>query len=347
MIPQRPPQKKRTSVLRKTVDSVTNAFFQSRYVFLLALLPVIGMFGFHFIEGWTLFDSLYMSMITLTTVGFGEVYPLTTWGRAFVIVYLIGGIGIFSLSILRLGEAIVRFELRNMVERRRMKMAIEALTSHYIVCGFGRMGLALCRQLSEKEIPFVVIDKAAKSLEECQRYGWLHVVGDATDDRILEAAGIERARGLAAVLSSDADNVFVVLSARLLAKDLFIVSRATDESTIAKLQKAGANRVIPLFETSATKMVQLLLNPEIAELLDVFRAEGTELELAEIEVEVGGPYVGQTLAETDLKSKNVVVVGIRRSTGEMLVPAPSDIVIASGDRIIAFGRGEAVAAVIE
>lgn len=318
-----------------------------RIAFLLVMLPMMGMVGFHWIEGWSLFDSLYMSMITLTTVGFMEIQPLSTAGRTFVMIYLVAGIGVFSYSVARLGEMIVRLELRNIVEERRMRKTIEAISSHYIVCGFGRMGLALCRQLDEKELPFVVIDRSDASIDECKRRGWLYVVGDATEDRVLQSAGIDRAQGLAAVLSSDADNLFVVLSARLLVKELYILSRATDEASITKLEKAGANRVIPLFETSAYKMAQLLSHPDSGELLDAFQTEGAEFEVAQIHIDDTSPYLGKRIDQTDLRKLGVIVLGVRRTSGELLSPAPGSFLLGLGDRLVAVGHPTAIDAVAE
>jgi voltage-gated potassium channel len=318
-----------------------------RIAILLFALPLIGMLGFHWIESWPLFDSLYMAMITLTTVGYMEIQPLSTAGRTFVMIYLVAGIGVFSYCVARLGEMIVRLELRNIVEERRMRKTIEAISSHYIVCGFGRMGLALCRQLDEKGLPFVVVDRSENSMEECQRRGWLYVVGDATEDRVLQTAGIERALGLAAVLSSDADNLFVVLSARLLAKELFILSRATEESSITKLEKAGANRVIPLFETSAYKMAQLLSHPDSGELLDAFQTEGAEFEVAQIHINTTSPYLGKRIDQTDLRKLGVIVLGVRRPNGELLSPAPGSFVLSLADRLVAVGHPTAIDAVVE
>jgi voltage-gated potassium channel len=318
-----------------------------RIAYLLIALPMIGMFCFHWIEGWSLFDSLYMAMITLTTVGYMEVQPLSTAGRTFVMIYLVAGIGVFSYSVARLGEMVVRLELRNFVEERRMRKTIEAISSHYIVCGFGRMGLALCRQLDEKELPFVVVDRSAASVDECKRRGWLYVVGDATEDRVLQSAGIERAQGLAAVLSSDADNLFVVLSARLLVKELYILSRATEESSVNKLEKAGANRVIPLFETSAYKMAQLLSHPDSGELLDAFQTEGAEFEVAQIHINAASPYLGKRIDQTDLRKLGVIVLGVRRPSGELLSPAPGTFLLSQDDRLVAVGHPSAIDAVVE
>lgn len=314
----------------------------ARILFLLAVLPLVGAVGFYFIEGWSFFDSLYMAVITLTTVGFQEVHPLSTGGRAFVMIYLALGIGTFSFSVVRLGEMVVRLELHQRMERRRMDATIKNLSAHVIICGFGRMGLALSRQLASKSMPFLVVDRDEARLEECRRNGWLYVVGDATEDWLLTEVGIDRARGLAAVLSSDADNLFVVLSARLLAKDVLIIARATEEATVPKLRKAGADQVIPLFETGAQKMARLLTNPDLVELLEVFQAEGAELEVAEIQINPEMPWCGKRLDQTNFRSIGINIVGIRRTAGELLVPPPITIILEPGDRLIALGSSEAI-----
>lgn len=317
-----------------------------RILLLLSALPIVGMMGFRWIEGWPLFDALYMSVITLSTVGYLEVHPLSTAGRTFVMAYLVVGLGVFFFSVVRLGEWIVRVELRDWLERRRMDTAIKSMSGHFIVCGCGRMGLALCRRLAATHCSFVVIDRDEDALAEGRRAGWPSVVGDATDDRILESVGIGRARGLAAVLSSDADNLYVVMSARLLAEKLFIIARAVDDLSIPKLQKAGANRVVSLFHTSAVKMAQLLENPGLEDVFEVVGDVGPELELAEIHISPDDPNVGRRLDQTDLRKRGVFIAGIRRPNGELLLPPSGSSLIEADDCLIAFGRPEAIAGTI-
>ncbi|MBX7168640.1 MAG: potassium channel protein [Pirellulales bacterium] len=315
----------------------------ARIVVLLALLPLFGTIGFRIIEGWPWFDCLYMSVTTITTVGFMEVHPLSTAGRIFVMTYLIVGLGVFFFGVVQLGEMVVRIELTHWLEKRRMDSTIRTLKGHFIVCGYGRMGQALCRQMAAKRMPFVVIDRDESLVSSSLADGWPALAGDATDDHVLQSAGIERARGLAAVLASDADNLYIVLSARLLSKDLMIISRAEDDSSVAKLKKAGADRVMTLFETSAARMAHLLVNPNVEEFFEIFRTEGTALDLAEIHVSQNSVYAGRRLAETDLRNRGVIVVGIRQGSGNLVLPPPSSIEIQIDDRLIVLGRADAIA----
>lgn len=317
-----------------------------RVVVALALLPAVGTVGLMLIEKWSFFDSLYMAVITITTVGYNEVHTLSTAGRIFIMVYLVVGLGIFFFGIVYLGELAVRAELNHWFGRRRMDSELRLIRNHFIICGGGRMGLALCQQLSAKRFPFVVIDQDDSIVQNCAQSGWHCVVGDATDDRVLQDAGIERAVGLAAVLSTDADNLYVALSARSLVPGLRIVTRAIDESSVPKMQKAGADRVITLFGTSAMKMAQLLANPNLEDFFEVVSSPGTQLDLAEINVADGSEYAGKTLATADLRKHGIMIVGIRRADGTLVLPPEGTDEILVGDNLIALGRSEDIAKIV-
>lgn len=309
---------------------------------LITLLVLAGTCGFMYIEDWGFLDSLYMSMITITTVGYNEVQPLSNSGRVFVMGYLIIGLGFFFYGVVQIGEQVIRAELGDWWERRKMQRTIRALDGHYIICGGGRMGRVLARQLSGRGRPFVVIDRDSEKLDRCSREGWLVMPGDATDDTTLSEAGVERARGLASALPNDSDNVYVVLSARLLSPTLQIIARASDEKVVAKLEKAGANRVVSLYTTAASKMAHFLINPHVDQFLEVIGAEGRELDIAEIEIDRESPYSGRTLAETDFTRRGIIIVGIRRSDGSLLFPPPGSSVIGPEDHLIALGKAEVI-----
>ena len=317
-----------------------------RLLGILGMLPLIGTIGFVLIEEWHPFDALYMSMITLTTVGYMEVHPLSTAGRTFVMVYLVVGLGSFLYCLSQLGEMVVRAELRSWLEKQRMGTAIKSMRDHFIVCGFGRMGRALCRSLADDHLPFLVIDKDERSLASAAEEGWACQYGDVTDDRVLLEAGIHRARGLATVLSGDADNLFVVMSARLIAPDLQIIARASEESSAGKMRKAGANRVISIYHAGAMKMAHLLARPNLEDFFEVFSTKrGESLDLAEIHMSPTGPYIGKSLEETDFSKRGVIIVGIRRANGELILPALRSSRIMANDRLIAMGAPEAVASI--
>lgn len=313
-----------------------------RILIVLGSLTLLGMLGFHFCEGWSLFDSLYMAVITLTTVGFGEVHPLSTAGRAFTICYLIVGLGVFTHSAVAMGEVMVKAQLSSWFGRGKVVSVVKKMQNHFIVCGFGRFGRSLCENLAGRHLPFVVVDVDPGMAVICKEKGWPCLVGDATDDAVLSDAGIPRARAIACTLPSDAANLYVVMSARLLRKDLQILSRATTEKDGEKLKRAGADRVISLYATGAAKMAQLMANPRVEDFFEVVTAPGKSLDLAEVQVAQGAPYVGRTLGQSGLRERGVMVVGIRRASGDLLVPpGPGDQILA-GDSLIALGKVDSI-----
>ncbi|MGE0609831.1 MAG: TrkA family potassium uptake protein [Pirellulales bacterium] len=318
-----------------------------RILVLLALLPLLGTVGFMAIEGWGAFDAFYMSIITLTTVGYHEVHPLSTAGRAFVIVFLVAGSGVFFFGIVRLGELAVRSEIRDWMGWRFMNDQLKALSRHYVVCGSGRMGRTICRELAGRGLPFVVVDRSEAAIRYCQEQKWISLLGDATDDTVLEEAGIHRAGGLAAVLSSDADNMYVVMSARLLSPDLPIVARVDDEKSEVKLRKAGANRIISMYAAGGLKVAQLLANPELEDFLEIFTHSGTELDLAEVHVSADGPFAGKSLDESSFRGRGVIVVGIRHQNGELLFNPPPATTLQPEDQVIIMGSSKALGRILK
>ncbi len=317
-----------------------------RILALLVVVPALGALGFMWIEGWSFFDSLYMAVTTITTVGFREVHDLSPQGRIFVMVYLAGGIGVFLFGVVQFGEMVVRAELQDWLGRRRMDSALKSLSQHFVVCGAGRMGRAVCRHLAEQRLPFAVVDRDEAVIEECRAEGWLVCEGDASDDRTLLEAGIERARGLAAVLTNDADNLFVVLSARLLVPNLQIIARATDDKTAEKMRRAGASRVISLYHTAAMKLTQLLVKPDLEDFFEIFSDSGGDLDLAEVHVDAHDARTGKLLSETDFSRLGVVIVGIRRADGTLVLPPGGATVIEADDDLIALGSAEAISKLI-
>ncbi len=315
----------------------------------LVLFPVIGTIGFRLCEGWDWLDCAYYAIIIMTTVGLSTrpdlvLGPMT---KLFVIMYLMAGVGIFSYCVGVLGQLILSLQLRGLLERRRMDRDIDRLRDHYIVCGYGRMGQTITQYLHSRRRPFVIIDNDLARLETASRErGWLHIVGDATDDEVLRRAGIAHAKSLASVLPTDADNVYVVLSARLLNDQLQIIARASDEKAIDKMERAGANRVVSPFSSGAVKIARFMLNPSVEDFLEVTDQHGSQLELADIQISEKSPLSGKRLAESSLSERGVMIIGIRRANGERLMPPPASAVIQPGDSLFAFGSAEAVNAMI-
>lgn len=307
------------------------------------LIPtLIGTAWFKWVEGWSLVDALYMTVITLSTVGYEEVHPLSERARIFVIVLLTSGFGVFLFAAAQLGEMIVRAELGNWLKGRGMSSALKSAHDHFIICGFGRMGRTMCRLLADRNLPFVVIDQDENAVADCEEQGWLCVLDDATSDSALFEAGIERARGLATVLDSDADNLYVVVSARIIAPNLRINARAADENSAHKMERAGADRVISLYAAGAATMAQLLINPHVEDFFEIFSAEGSALDLAEIRVKTTSPFANLKLSDTNFRTQGIIVVAIRRANGDVLLPPPASAVIRPGDELVALGKVSAI-----
>jgi voltage-gated potassium channel len=312
---------------------------------MLLALMVIGTLGFKFFSpDATWLDCLYMTATTMTTVGYGEIVPLGPGGRIFVIFFLAVGLGVVSYSAFTFGQFLFSNDIQRLLEQRRMERRIADLKNHYIVCGLGRMGETICQHLEQRNRDFVVVDSNVERMDDRAKRGWLRVQGDATDDGVLVEAGIDRARALATVLPTDADNIYVVLSARLLSSRIEIVSRASDEAAAAKMERAGANRVVSPYSTGAIKMALFMLNPNIEDFLEITdqRGKGQDMELADVQIDESSRYVGKRLMETDLRELGVIVVGIRRRGGERLLPPPGNAMIEAGDCLFAFGSTAAV-----
>ncbi len=306
---------------------------------------ILGAVCFRLTEGWDWLQCFYEAVIIMTTVGLSataqaELNPST---KLFIICYLMVGIGIFTYCVSQLGQLVVNLQLRGYWERRAMDHAIRKLKGHFIVCGFGRMGKTICQYLHSRNKPFVVIDVDGESIADvCREHGWLYLVGDATDDEVLLTAGILDAKALTTVLATDADNVYVVLSARLLNEKLQIVARASDEKAIDKLERAGATRVVSPFSSGAMKIARFMLNPSVEDFFEVTDDHGSQLELADVQISENSPCVGKRLMDTDLRERGVMVVGIRRANGERLMPPPGTAIIEAGDCLFAFGSSQAV-----
>lgn len=313
-----------------------------RVALVVTALILVGTLGFAWIEGWGLFDALYMSVITLTTVGFEEVHPLSSAGRAFVMLFLVVGLGVFMYGVVALGEWVVQAQLGSWLGKNKMLSTILKMKDHFIVCGFGRFGRSVCEELASRGLPFVVLEVDDENVEVCRDKGWPYLVGDATEDKALYEAGIERARGIACTLPSDAENLYVVMSARLLQKDLQILSRATTEKDADKLRRAGADRVISIYAAGAAKMVQLMANPRVEDFFEVITAKGKSLDLAEVQVDQGASYAGGALAKSGFRERGIMVVGIRRPSGELLIPPSPNDVIHVGDCLIVLGKVKSI-----
>lgn len=300
---------------------------------------LLGTVGYMFTEEWSFMDAFYMTIITISTTGFREVRPLSTSGMILTVWLIITGV----LAIAYTGGRGVQLLVESQIlRRRRMSKKLESVSEHYIICGFGRMGRQIAEHLEENKLEFVVIENEPHNVSTLVELGYLFVDADATDDDALIKAGIERAKGLVAVLSTDAENVFTTLSARELNKNLFIVSRAIDEGTEGKLKKAGANRVVKPYELGGNRMVQLLLRPGVTDFIEgVAKRRKVHISLEEIEVRKGSQLVGMTLAESPIRSElNIIIIAIDKSGDKFVYNPQSSAKIEAGDKLIAIGQLE-------
>jgi voltage-gated potassium channel len=306
------------------------------------MLLTVGAVGYPLIEGdpWTWFDGLYMTAITITTIGYGETYPLSRAGRVFTVVLAYGGVFTLAYFATELVRAAVTGELRRAIGRQWVDDQLATLGGHLIVCGHGRMGRIVCAELDRQRKWFVLIDNSPGGLKDLPYSHCLPLAGDATADEVLRRAGIERARALITVVGSDADNLYITLSARLLNPKLLIVARAEEEDAETKLRKVGANKVISPYLAGGHRAVQAALRPAVLHFMEMAtRPEFLDLQIEEVRVAPGSKIAGQSLRQTKIATDlGIVVVGIIRPGGELLYNPPADTVMEPDAVLIALGQ---------
>jgi len=309
-------------------------------ILFLAVVVAAGIGGYHALEGYTWLEALYMTAITLSTVGFHEVRPLSPSGQIFTILLLAGGLGVVFYTMVAVAEKVVEGEFQQFFGRRRMQKRIEALTNHYLVCGFGRIGEVVCRELASKPVPFVVIEQQEERVREAETAQYLVLQGDATDEKVLLVAGVTQAKGLFAALTTDAGNVFMTLTAKELNPALFVVARAETERSERTLLRSGADKVISPYALGGHRMAQAALRPAVVDVSDLAtHYHSLELQLEEIGVPAHSPCNGVALRDSGLwEQPGVMVVAIKRASGKMLFnPAPGER-IEAGDSLIALAE---------
>jgi voltage-gated potassium channel len=305
-----------------------------------AALLVSGTLGYHEIEGWPLFDALYMTVITITTVGFLEVHPLGSAGRWFTMVLALGGVFSAFYAAAEFIRAIVTGEIRSVLGRQRMENRLEKLSGHLVVCGFGRMGRLVAEEFSAAGLDFVVIDRDAKVLDGFALPGGIPLVGDATADEVLRQAGVDRARALVTAAASDSDNLFITLSARLLSDRLLIVARADGEGADVKLRRAGASRVVSPYNIGGHRVAQAVLRPNAMDFIELAtRSEHLELQIEEIELVAGSSLVGRSLKASPIRSElGIIIVAIKKPGAKMVFNPASESLLEAGDLLITLGH---------
>ena len=304
---------------------------------LLALL-VVGSLGFMWLEGWDFFDSLYMTVTTLTTVGYGETHPLDRAGRIYNMVLILSGMGVLFYIVGSLARAVVEGEIQEALGRRKLIKHIKRLKNHYILCGFGRIGEIVARQLKGRGLSLVIVENDPALLPRLEASGYYFINGDATREDILLEAGIERARGLISTLPSDSDNVYVVLTARSLNPNLFILARGEEIGSEKKLLRAGADKVESPYQMGGQKMAQTIMRPTVVTFMELAMKEGVDWTMEEIAVGQDSPLLGVPLADSGIRQKlNLILVAIKRDDGVMLFNPSHETLILAGDTLIALG----------
>jgi voltage-gated potassium channel len=308
---------------------------------LLTTAILIGTVGFVVVEGWPAFDSFYMTLMTLTTVGYGEVHPLSYRGRVFASFLMLVGVTTVFVSIAIIGDTLLRLELTDYFGRRRRDRMLRDISGHYVVCGAGRVGRSVIHELLRSEATVVLIDNRVERARWATDKGVITLVGDATKDEVLRQAHIETAKGLVAAISSDAENVYVALSARVLNPKLVISARATDEQAEEKLRRAGATTVFTPYSFIGHRLAQSMLRPHVASFLDVasaFRKSDLELEIEQVQIDSSSALVAKTLEQLRLGSQyGVIVLAVQHKSGVMQFNPPADLRIEAGDVLIAMG----------
>jgi len=307
-------------------------------LFLLGCVISFGTLGYMFIEGWDLLDSLYMAIITLASVGYKEVHELSVYGRIFTIVFIIGGVATVAFTLTAGVKIILEGELQDVFGRRRLEKKVRELKNHYIICGYGRMGKIICRELREKNQKFVVIEKGPNLTADTEDA--LIVQGDATRDETLKEVGIDKARGLISVLPTDAENLFVVLSARGLNPHLSIVARAGEEGSEKKLLRAGADKVVSPYHIGGLRIAQTVLKPAVVDFIEFATKSGNiDLQMEEVSILESSHLAGLTLDECGFgRELGVIIVAIKKADGDLKFNPTFRSAVHAGDTLIALGE---------
>jgi len=309
-------------------------------ILLATLLIACGTIGYMTIEGWNTLDALYMTIITLATVGYGEVHPVSDAGHIYTIILIITGVGFFLYVVGAVIQFMVEGRVRLLLGRRRLDRKIAHITNHYILCGYGRIGKVICNKLLRENHPVVVIDKNEDLAQTPASSDFIYVCGDATDENVLLKAGLHRAKALIAALGTDTDNVFLVLTGRQLSPHLQIIARAGNDAAKAKLAAAGANTVEAPYETGAAAMAQRIIRPTVTNFLDLaFTVSNKDILMEEIPVTASSRLNGITLAKSGIRQKyNLIIIAIKKEDDRMIFNPSHEASINSGDTVVAVGE---------
>jgi len=315
-------------------------------VLLLAGVLAGGTVGYMVVEGWSAWDAFYMTVTTVATVGFREVHPLSLGGQVFTILLIFCGVGTAFYTVTLLATIIVEGGLHRGFEKRRVVRMLEQITDHFILCGYGRIGSIIAGELHQQGVPLVVIERDPDRVRQAIERGWLALEADASREEVLAHAGIHRARGLIAAVGTDAENVFTVLTARVMRPDLFIIARVESDDAEHKLRRAGADRVISPYQIGATHMVQTALRPAVVDFVQLATSsERLDLSMEQVHIKDDSALANRSIVDAGIRQKfGVIIVGIKRAGGTMeFNPAP-EAIMRAGDELVVLGTTESVKA---
>lgn len=311
-------------------------------VALLALVVVGGTSGYVLIEGWDLWDAFYMTVISITTVGYREVHPLSRLGEAFTVIVLTFGVATVLYTFSFVMARLVEGDLQARWVQRRNRRMLDDLAHHFIICGFGRIGQIVAREFTRQDVPLVIIERDPERMRAAIETGYLAVEADASSEDVLKRVGISRARGFIAAVSTDADNVFAILTARLLRPDLFIIGRAETEDAKTKLVRAGADRVLSPYQIGGLQLAQTALRPAVVDFVQLATSsDNLDLNMEQVQIAADAELAGRSIIEANLRQRfGVVVVGIQRASGAMEFNPPPESVMDVGDFLVVLGQAK-------
>ena len=309
-------------------------------ILVLFFMILTGTIGFHYFEGWGFMESLYATVVTLTTVGYGDFAPKSREGMLFAIFIIISGVSTMVYTLGIVTETMLEGRLRIIMGRGRMEKMIRKMHNHYIICGCGRIGWLICKELAEGKVDFICIDNNPEVIQKVEEEGFVYHKGDATHEKTLLAAGIKNAKGIVCVLPSDAENLYTILTAKELNPKIFILSRSEDEGSEHRLLRAGADRVMSPYTLGGMRMAMAILRPAMLDFVEITtRRQSMELGMEEISICEGSAYIGQTLGDADIRQKyGLIVVAVKKESGKMIFNPLANYVIESNDKLIALGE---------
>src|SRR5574341_2391610 len=311
----------------------------------LGLFITLGTAGYMVIEGWGFLDAFYMTIITISTVGYREVRELSNRGVVFTILIIIFAVGDLWYTIGKFAQVMFEGQFQRFLGRRKVEKRIESMKDHYIICGFGRIGSLICKEFSAKPVPFVIVENNPGVIEKQEDEHYSYIQGDATDDETLLKAGIKRAKGLVSVVASDTENVYITLTARGLNPDLYILARSGEDGSEIKLKRAGASKVVSPYLIGGSRMAQAVLRPNVVDFLEIATGrEHLELQMEEILIPPDSGFVGHNLVSAGFrKATGVIIVGIKKADGTMVFNPESHTKISGHDTLIVLGEPSAIA----